>query len=77
MLLVRYSFGYTNNIQYELRISIKEIAKALNISNGKVSHILKTLIEHNLITRTTQQNYGPKQTYVYKIILPQELNIKQ
>lgn len=76
MLLAEYSFGYMNNIQYELSISIAKIMTELNTKTNKaVIKSLKKLQDYNLIKRVKWQDIGPKQSYKYMIIMPQGYNI--
>jgi DNA-binding Lrp family transcriptional regulator len=76
MLMIEYSFGYVNNIQYEISLSHNKICEELNISKPTSIKIINELIELKLISRIEWQNYGPKQAYKYKVNFPKGFNIK-
>jgi len=75
MILVEYSFGYTKDIKFEIKISMRKIAEKLNISVGKVSSTLKILQDKKLIERIKWQDFGPKQAYKYRVIFPKDFHI--
>ena len=76
MLLVEYSFGYTKNIQTELRMSINQIMEECNISNKTAIKSIKSLIDNKLIERVKWQHVGPKQNYKYRVLFPNNYSIK-
>jgi len=77
MLLVEYSFGYTNDIRYEISISISKIMKELNTKTNKAVILsLKRLQELDLIKRIKGQNVGPKQAYRYMVMMPKGYHIQ-
>ena len=76
MMMGRYSFGYTNNIKFEIQISNKQISEELGYSKTTVIKAIKELIELGLIQRVKWQNFGPKQSYSYKVMLPKKYHIK-
>ena len=75
LLLVKYSFGYMKNIQFELQISNQQIQDALGYSKPTIIKALKELIEYNLIQRIKWQDFGSKQAYKYRVIFPEGYHI--
>ncbi len=75
MILVEYSFGYTKNIQVELRISNKQLMEECQVSDKTISSSIHRLIESKLIERVKWQHMGPKQNYKYKVMFPKDYNI--
>jgi len=75
LMLVKYSFGYTNNIQYEIKISRKQMAEDLNISPKTLTKVFDVLERLVLIKRIKWQTIGPKQSYKYSIVFPKEFHI--
>ena len=75
MIMVDYCFGYTNNIQYELQISIQQLVEESGSSDKSITSALKLLEQYNLIKRVKWQNNGPKQVYKYSVVFPENYNI--
>jgi predicted transcriptional regulator len=75
LLMVEYSFGYTNNIQYEITLSMLKIVEELGMNRATVSSALKSLQDNNLIRRIKWQIVGPKQSYKYAVIFPKDFHI--
>ena len=76
MLLVKYSFGYTNNIQYEVSLSQQQVKDELNISKTTSKKIFDELQAEKLIKRVKWQEIGPKQAYKYMVAFPKGFHIK-
>jgi len=75
LLLVEYSFGYTHNIKYELQVSVNKISEELNMSKPTTLSSLKKLQNENLIERIKWQDFGPKQSYRYRVLFPKGYSI--
>jgi len=80
MLVYRYlshvSFGYTNNIQFEIEASIKSIMKHTRMSDKTITASLGRLEDSKLISRVRWQNFGPRQVYKYKVMFPKKYHLK-
>ena len=68
------SFGYQEPV-YEIQMGTKEVMDILNCSKPKAMKTLSNLRELKLIKRIEWQNFGPKQTYKYKVTLPKGYKI--
>ena len=75
MLLVEYSFGYMNNINLEISMSIKQLMTECFISNKTAINSIAELIDSKLISRVKWQQIGPKQIYKYRVAFPDGYNI--
>ncbi len=68
------SFGYQEPI-FEIQIGLKEVMEILNCSKPKAMKTLSNLRKLKLIERIEWQNFGPKQKYKYKVMLPKGYKI--
>lgn len=73
--MVKYSFGYMNDIRMVLEISIKQLQEECGTTNKPIIASLKRLVLYNLIERIRYQDVGPKQTYKYKVVFTDRFRI--
>ncbi|MCK5848614.1 MAG: hypothetical protein KAH01_05400 [Caldisericia bacterium] len=76
MILVEYSFGYTKDIRYEIKISIRQLMDETRSGNKTVITSLKKLQDLNFITRKEWKDFGPKQAYEYQVVMPKDYHIE-
>ena len=68
--LAKLSFGYVNNIHYEISISTEELMRLTGLSKNTLRKSLKELDDRGMIDRIKWQGFGPKQAYTYRILFP-------